>query len=448
MASATVLGLDFGTTNTVGALSPDGAPILFRDAAEDGEIFRSALCFWEEHVGNVWLSKAEAGPAAIEAFLELHEACRFLQSIKTFAGSAAFRDTRINGRLFNFQDLMATFLSLFARHARLGEDHRPGRIVVGRPVAFAGASPDAALAEARYRAALGVLGGRELHFVYEPVAAAYFFAQRLERDATVLVGDFGGGTSDFSLVRFARVGGRLTTEPLGHSGVGVAGDTFDQRIIQHVVAPHLGKGSTYRSFGKVLEVPGGFYVDLARWNQLALMRSEKTLRDIRAIAHTALQPELLERLIAFIEGEEGYPLYRAVSGLKIALSSQDEAALEFRAGSATIRETVRRADFETWIADDLAKIDRAVDVALVEAKLPASDVDRVFLTGGSSRVPAVQSLFRERFASSLIQGGDELVSIARGLALIGASQDLPQWVVTEDVGEVLPAARPLVPAAA
>src|SRR5262249_31070673 len=133
MRNELVLGLDFGTTNTVAALSPDGVPIAFHGSFDDGEVFRSALCFWEEHVGRRWLSNAEAGPWAVEKFLELHEACRFLQSIKTFAGSAAFRETSITGRLFNYQDLMATFLAALYRHAGLEED-RPRRVVVGRPV--------------------------------------------------------------------------------------------------------------------------------------------------------------------------------------------------------------------------------------------------------------------------------------------------------------------------
>ena len=98
--------------------------------------------------------------------------------------------------------------------------------------------------------------------MYEPVGAAFFFAQRLRQDAVVLVADFGGGTSDFSVVRFANVGGRLSPRPLGHAGIGIAGDTFDYRIIDEVVSPQLGKGGHYESFGKILPMPKSYFSEL------------------------------------------------------------------------------------------------------------------------------------------------------------------------------------------
>ncbi|WP_204278271.1 hypothetical protein, partial [Escherichia coli] len=66
-------------------------------------------------------------------------------------------------------------------------------------------------------------------------------------------------------------GGTLRAEPLGHAGVGIAGDTFDYRIVDRVVSPKLGKGSSYRSFDKLLTIPNHFYANLARWHQLAMM---------------------------------------------------------------------------------------------------------------------------------------------------------------------------------
>src|SRR5690606_34759184 len=141
------------------------------------------------------------------------------------------------------------------------------RIVVGRPVQFAGASADEHLAVERYNMALTRLGFPEIHYVYEPVAAAHYFAQSLERDATVLVADFGGGTTDYSLIRFTREAGSLCAVPVGHSGVGIAGDQFDARMIEHLVAPEIGKGSQFRSFDKILDVPSNYYTSFARWNQ-------------------------------------------------------------------------------------------------------------------------------------------------------------------------------------
>jgi hypothetical chaperone protein len=124
-------------------------------------------------------------------------------------------------------------------------------VIVGRPVTFAGGNPDEALALARYEAGFQRLGFTDIRYAYEPVGAAFFFARQLTQDATVLVADFGGGTSDFSIVRFEREAGRLRSTALARSGVGVAGDAFDYRIIDQLVSPELGKGSLYKAFDKV-----------------------------------------------------------------------------------------------------------------------------------------------------------------------------------------------------
>ncbi|HZZ32162.1 MAG TPA: Hsp70 family protein, partial [Phenylobacterium sp.] len=305
----------------------------------------------------------------------------------------------------------------------------PKRVIVGRPVTFAGGSPDEALALSRYEAAFARLGFAEILYAYEPVGAAFFFARELDHDATVLVGDFGGGTSDFSIIRFEREAGEIRSHPLGRSGFGVAGDAFDYRIIDQLVSPALGKGSSYLSFGKTLPIPNRYYSAFARWDQLALMRASRDMREIRALVREAVEPEKIERLVETLDENYGYQLYRSVSRLKEALSADEAALFEFEAGSISLKGGVRRATFEGWIAPELALIEKAVDEALVNARLTAGDVDRVFLTGGSSLVPAVRAIFHRRFDASKIETGAELESIASGLALMGRERDLSRWTM-------------------
>jgi hypothetical chaperone protein len=252
----------------------------------------------------------------------------------------------------------------------------------------------------------------------EPAAAGHRFALGLDRPTTVLVADFGGGTSDFSVLRFDPGPPRRVT-PLGHAGVGVAGDAFDARIIDRVVCPRLGKGDSYDVMGKPMPVPPGWYSSFARWHLLSLMRAPRVLRDIAAVARTAEHPERLHHLIRLVEDEAGYALYQAVSAAKAALSRGDRAVLRFRhAGGFTVEEEITRAAFEGWIAPELAKIAGAVEAALADAGTPAAVVDRVFLTGGTSQVPAVRRLFAGRFGEDRIAGGGEFVSVAEGLALM------------------------------
>jgi hypothetical chaperone protein len=170
-------------------------------------------------------------------------------------------------------------------------------------------------------------------------------------------------------------------------------------------------------------VPPAWYARFARWHQLSLMRTPKTLRDIAAVARTAEEPERLHRLIRFIEEEEGYALYRAVSRAKAALSTADSASLDFDQGGLRLHAEIRRADFEAWIAPELALISRAADAALAEAALRPDQVDRVFMTGGSSLVPAVRRIFEYRFGADRLVAGGEFVSVAEGLALMAAEAE-------------------------
>jgi hypothetical chaperone protein len=424
-----VVGVDFGTTNTVvSVLAPDGEAGIVHFAGPGGAVgpFRSALSFHGDERdtdGRV----VEAGPWAIEAYVEEPLETRFIQSFKTHAASPLFQETRILGRRYAFEDLLSTFLLRLRAHG--GEALAPGevRCIVGRPVNFAGQRPDPALALQRYGAAFRRLGLGEIRYAYEPVAAAFFFARKLTADATVLVGDFGGGTSDFSIVRFWREGGALRSRALANAGVGVAGDAFDYRIIDNLVSPALGKGSSYRAFDHVLPIPNRYYTAFARWEQLALLRASRDMRDIRALVRTAKEPEKIAALVDVLDGNQGYPLYQAVSALKEALSAAPNARFSFQAGGLAIARQVEREEFEGWIAPELAAIASAVDEAMARAGLAPGDLDRVFLTGGSSFVPAVRRLFADRFGAERIEGGAELVSIATGLALIGAQTDLEVW---------------------
>ncbi len=424
------IGIDFGTTNTVVALADgDGARLVtFPQDDESIVAFRSALSFYapaDDPDGRV----VEAGPWAIDAYVEEPLETRFIQSFKSYAASPLFTETHVLGRRFRFEDLLSAFLLRLRDHGGADMAKPPTRLIVGRPVNFAGLQPDPALAIRRYQLAFRRLGFEDIRYAYEPVAAAFFFARQLKGDATVMVADFGGGTSDFSIVRFTREGGKVVSKALANSGAPVAGDAFDYRIIDNLVSPELGKGSSYKAFDHVLPIPARYYAAFARWEQLALLRASRDMREIRGLKRTALEPAKIARLVELLDDNHGYRLYQAVSRLKEALSDQQEAQFLLEAGSVRIDKTVRRADFERWIIPELTRIAAAADEALARSGLQPADVDRVFLTGGSSFVPAVRKLFADRFGESKLESGGELVSIASGLALIGAQAENAEWAV-------------------
>ena len=395
--SQPAVGVDFGTTNSVVAR-----------VGEEGTIFRSILCFQGSPTRHL------AGPAAAEAYLDDPGGCRLMMSMKTHLAQSALRDTLVFGRRMELEQLVGIFLGHLLRQAGVA----PGsRIIAGRPVRFAGERPDEPLAEARLRAAFAQLGHEDVTLVPEPEAAGHRFAQRLTTPATVLVGDFGGGTSDFSVLRF--IPGERA-QALGHAGIGIAGDDFDAAIMRHAVAPLLGQDGHYTVVEQPLPIPVGFFAGFTRWHRLAQMRSPRQLRDIAEVARLSDVPGPLAALINLIEDEQGLALYRAVADAKAALSTADEITLTFAHAKFHLQRRITRAEFDGWIARDVARIAATVDAALAAAGADDSMIDHVFLTGGSAYVPAVRRIFETRFGPGRLAGGGEFTSVAEGLALMGA----------------------------
>ncbi|MCU4179420.1 Hsp70 family protein [Bosea sp. BH3] len=413
------IGIDFGTTNSVVALAgADGSVITRSFATKQGAVdaYRSALMFWREGRPPESRIAHVSGPDALDMALGMTAEHRFLQSLKTHLSSRAFQETRLFGKLFKLEDLIAVFLNDLAE-GLAGRDALP--LVSGRPVVFAGERPDEELALGRLGASYAAAGMSQVDFAYEPLGAAYWYARDLKRAQTMLVADFGGGTSDFSVMRFEPgTRGQLEAIPLSHAGVGVAGDTFDYRIIEHAVSPALGKGTEYRSFDKLLPVPAHYHAAFAQWHKLSLMKSRETMAELNALIREAVEPGKLEDLLTVIEYDLGYELYRAVSATKVALSDSEATVLRFDQMGVNIETPIRRTDFEGWIAEDVGAIEAALDRALAEAGLASEKIEAVFMTGGTSYVPAVRALFDRRFGAGKVHIGDAFRSVASGLALL------------------------------
>ena len=430
MRNRTSIGIDFGTTNTVVAIAKPDEPVravMFQGDREQSEIYRSVLCFEQLAVSRFDV-EASAGMKAIRAYLTSVYETRFIQSFKSHVASAMFDETRIFGRGYKFEDLLSTFFRLAVRDANGQLADLGGRIVSGRPVAFVGAAPDEALAVQRYGEAYRRIGVPDPVYAYEPVGAAYYYAQRLKSDALVLICDFGGGTSDFSLIRFERRGTTVNATPVGHAGVAVAGDNFDYRIIDQVVSPLLGKGTEYKSFDKILPIPQHYHGSFARWHQLAMLKTPAHLRELESLQRASLSPDKIAKFLQIIRNDRGFNIYRAVSDAKVRLSSAPTASLVLRLGELDVEQEISREDFERWIADDIARIEQTVDQLLRGESVSVDEIDSVFLTGGSSSIPAVRSVFETRFGADRLAGGENLQSVAFGLALIGLEDDVGPWL--------------------
>ena len=426
------VGLDFGTTTSaIGWVGGDGAPVLasFPVAGEAVETstFRSVLYFdrGEDARGPLGV---RAGPDAIARYLAAEEKNgRLVQSLKSFLASRLFTSTAIFGTTLRIEDLAAHILRPLREAASAALGAEVVRAVCGRPVRFvhAESAEDEALALARLGAALRNAGFRDIEFEYEPVGAAWHYERGLERDELILIADFGGGTSDFSLLRVGpgvKSSGDRARALLGNDGVALAGDAFDGKLVRHLVAPLLGRGAEFKSmFDRVLPIPSWIYGHLERWHHLSFLRTPKTMQLLLDLRREALEPERLEALLHLVRQDLGFLLFRAVERTKRELSEGDATEFRFEHEDLVIERPVTRAAFEGWIADELAAIAGCVDGLLKRTRVPAGAVDRVFLTGGSSLVPAVRALFASRFGEEKLRSGGELTSVASGLALRAAA---------------------------
>ncbi len=395
------VGIDFGTTNSAVAVADDAGAVQLVPLAGASH-WRTVLYF--EPGGRL-----TAGGPAIDRYLETGGEGRLIQSIKSHLASAAFSRTMILGRRWTLEDMIAAYLRQVRAAAPIDLGHRA---VVGRPVRYWGAdtAEDDARAVARMRDALAKADFTDVVFEYEPVGAAARYAARLDREEQIVVADFGGGTTDFSVVRVP------TGTVLATGGIGVSGDAFDSRVIDAIVAPALGRGSRYRvdQMGGEAPVPAWIYGNLRRWHYLSFLKEESTLKLLDRVVQGALEPAKIERLVRLIDEDLGLVLHRAVEGAKVRLSSseQDRVALQ----TIDLDLPVTRPELDRWIGDDLMAIDAVLDDVLARAGVTADQIDRVFATGGTSLVPAVRQRLAARFGADKLIGGEELTSVAWGLA--------------------------------
>jgi hypothetical chaperone protein len=433
MPSPHAIGIDFGTTNSsIAVVQPDGAVELvsFPTASVATESFRSVLYLEQHKQAARTQIKSYTGPAAIEHYLDAEHKGRLIQSLKSYLTSRTLTGTEVFGRLYTIEDLISRILADLRVRAEKQFDHPVRHATVGRPVRFVGADSDEddSFAVQRLTGAFLHAGFESVEFEMEPIAAAYAYESTLDHDELILIGDFGGGTSDFSLLHVGpgvRARGRTAKDLLGNSGLGLAGDAFDARIVRKLVSPALGSDSFERSYAQAADrpasiipaVPAWIYANLERWHYLSFLKTRNVSQILKSARARAQEPEKIEGLINLIDEDLGYQLHRAVQRLKVDLSHNESAEFQFVDGSMDIAATVSRATFEGWIAEELQSIERCVDNLLDSSNIAAHEVDMVFLTGGTSFVPAVRRIFETRFTESRVRTGNEFTSVARGLGL-------------------------------
>ncbi len=337
------LGIDFGTTNSSIAIARDNGAVelvSFPTATAATESFRSVLYLEQVKHGGRTQIKGFTGPAAIEHYLGAEHKGRLIQSLKSYLTSRTLTSTEVFGRRYTIEELISRILTdlRVSAERQFGEPVR--HATVGRPIRFVGADSveDDDFAVERLRQAFLHAGFESVEFEMEPIAAAYAYESTLDHDELILIGDFGGGTSDFSLLHVGprvRGRGRTAKDLLGNSGLGLAGDSFDARIVRKLVSPALGSNSFQRSYAKAVDrpasiipaVPAWIYANLERWHYLSFLKTRKVAEILRSARARAQEPERVEALINLIEEDLGYQLHQAVQRVKVELSHRRDCGV-------------------------------------------------------------------------------------------------------------------------
>jgi hypothetical chaperone protein len=413
-ALPTCYAVDFGTSNSLlAAASRDRLfdPIPLDPLAKDPTVLRSILCF--PNSGGVF-----AGGEALRQFIEHSGEARLLRSIKRHLGSRAFRGTVIGNRLVTAEALVGTLLRQIRQRADAHFGVEVKRVVLGRPVHFDG--DDDAFAETRLRAAAALAGFEEVHFLPEPVAAARAFGAAAQREEVALIGDFGGGTSDFTVLR---VGPRPPSraDVLAVGGVAVAGDALDASIMRAQVGRHFGAEVEYRQpFGSnVLRMPQGIVQHLCSPAHLSILLRRDVasfLADVRRWALSHGDRRRMDQLTVLVEDTQGFQLFEAIEEAKRTLSSRLAAEVRFEYPGIEVREPVTRAGFEAASARPVDEILECLDATVRASGVTPAEIGGVCCTGGTARVPRLAAEIRRRLPAARLEQFKGFHSVVEGLA--------------------------------
>ena len=404
-------GLDFGTSNSAIGVAHDNEARLA--PLENGKtLMPSAVFFDYETKGRVLF-----GTDAISAYIGQTEG-RLMRALKSILGSPLIEEkTSLAGRMVPLTDVVERFVRHLKQRAEAVAGQEVTAVVHGRPVRFVDGDDQAdARAQDVLESIARRVGFRDVTFVYEPIAAAHHYERTVAAEELVLIADIGGGTSDFSVIRIGparRDRADRGRDVLATAGVRLGGTDFDTNLSLAGVMPLLGLGTEL--IEKNLPMPNALYHELATWATINFAYTYKNERDLAELVLEAQEPEKVGRLLKLVRERLGHRLAFAVEDAKIALSGADCATVSLAFLDDGLTAITGRVGFEHAIEAKTDRLHRAAIDCIAAAGLNPTDVDTIFLTGGSSRVPAVRAAISRAAPSARLAAGSDLLSVALGL---------------------------------
>jgi hypothetical chaperone protein len=411
-----IYAIDFGTSNSLLAAAHEGRvipPIPLDSEALDPTILRSILYFPS-------MKEVFYGSRAIQEFIARDMQGRLIRSIKRFLPVRSFIGTYVEERPVNLEDVIGFFLAEMRKRANLHFKKDVDSVVLGRPAKFAEDPADDQFAQYRLERAARNAGFKHIEFCPEPIAAAFSFREQLTEPKTVLVADFGGGTSDFTVIRISREEYK-PSDVLSIGGVSVAGDALDGSVMRHRISPYFGSDVHYKvPFGSnVLKMPTYLMERICAPAEISLLRRRDTLEFFQNVRQWSLgdeDREKMDRLFSLIEDQLGFQVFEQIEKTKRALSESDAARFVFDYPDVDISLPLSRAQFDETIQAQSERILKSLDETVQAAGLTHDQIDIVCCTGGTAKVPLLHQNLIARFGSSKLQEHNRFHSIVQGLS--------------------------------
>lgn len=408
----TYCAIDFGTSNSAVAV-PDGAALRLAPVEGAYTTLPTAVFF------NTDENTRDYGRAALEAYIDGFDG-RLMRSMKSILGSAlAENSTDLgDGSAIKYTDVIAIFVDHLKRSAEASAGSAISRAVLGRPVFFVDDDPRAdQLAQQQLEAAARSVGLREIHFQYEPIAAAFDYESRLTEEKLVLVADIGGGTSDFSLVRVGpermkRV--ERKDDVLAHHGVHVAGTDFDRRVELATILRELG----YQSLDpEGRELPSRIYFDFATWHLINTIYAPKRVSELTLMRHLFTDVRQHDRLMRVVERRLGHALAAHAEEAKIGVAAGGETMIDLELVEEDLRLAFDEAQLIKAGHDETLRIVQAARDTVQAAGVAPRDVGAIYFTGGSTGLAFLSGALAAAFPQAQPVFGDRLASVATGLGI-------------------------------
>lgn len=406
--------VDFGTSNSLLNFVAEDGKIVPVPLDVGGSLVLRSLFYTPEQ--NQWFF----GNEAISEYVNHGGEGRFFRSVKKFLPEPSYNGTSVFNKKMRIEDLVAVMLSEMRKRAIKFTGVDVKKVVLGRPALYSLIPEQDKLAQDRMEAAAKLAGYEEVVFCPEPIAAGLDYIASDNEEKIILITDFGGGTSDFTLMKIQR-GKKFSNEDiLGLSGIFSAGDVLDGMMMKDFISPHFGSKYEYQFPGgsNVLQFPRNLLKKMCSPAHITHLQERDTwefLQHINKFALSDLDKTRMQNLFNLVECQLGFPLFHEIEKTKIRLGSEKVVPFEFH-NMVEITDKVDVLDYRESVRPTVEEImETMMEVFKQSGKRPES-VAQVCLTGGTSQFPMIKDHLRKLFGAEKMYEHSIYQSVVNGLA--------------------------------